>query len=113
MGPKLEKLLKDFKDRYKYSLVEINDDLEYVVFKRIVERNKTHTLTLEDHRWELEMSNFDPDTDIGDWLIFSELENSERDWFGHFIPTQYPLTLSEYKFIEEIIKELEKESKGE
>lgn len=107
----LDELLAEFKERFGYELDEKDDDLRYVLFKRIVNGGDTHVVILEDHRWELE-ANFDPEIDVGDWLIFSEIKNGERDWFGHYIDTQYPLTYEEYKLIEKIIHELEKPDEG-
>lgn len=104
---KLNELLVKFKNVYGYELVEDNKDCGYWKFERTAE-GCNHVLILEDHRWELNREDFDPDTDIGDWLIFSMLTNDERGWFGNFVETQYPLTYTEYKLIEEIIHELEK-----
>ena len=57
--------------------------------------------------------DFNPNIDVGDWLIFSMIMDSERDWFGRFVDTQYPLTYSEYKPIEKIIKEIERRNDKE
>jgi len=103
----LYSLFNELKSRFGYRLIEKNDECGYLKFERTAEGCK-HLLILEDHRWELMRSDFDPDTDIGDWLIFSMLTNNERDWFGNFVDTQYPLTYAEYKLIEEIIHEVEK-----
>ena len=105
---RLDELLKEFHRKFGYEMVKRNDHLDYVKFQRTVEQNNTHELLLEDHRWERMEKDFDPQRDIGDWLIFSYLIDDERDWFGRFVETQYPLTYSEYKMIEEIIYELEK-----
>jgi hypothetical protein len=104
---KLNKLLEQFKNVYGYELVEANKDCDYWKFKRTAEGHN-HILILEDHRWEIDRPDFDIDKDIGDWLIFSMLTDYERDWFGRFVETQYPLTYTEYKMIEKIIHELEK-----
>lgn len=104
---KLYGLFKEFENRFGYHLTEKNDDCGYFKFERTAEGHN-HLLILEDHRWELKREDFDPDTDIGDWLIFSMLTNNERGWFGNFVDTQYPLTYKEYKLIEAIIHELEK-----
>lgn len=111
MDTNIDILLDEFKEKFGFELIEKNEDLEYWVFERKTELDETHRLILEDHRWELAMDGFNPKKDIGDWLIFSELTDSERDWFGRFIETQYPLTYAEYKFIEKIIQELEKREK--
>lgn len=104
---KLNELLVQFKNVFGYELVKADKDCDYWKFERTAE-GYNHVLILEDHRWELKMDDFDGDTDIGDWLIFSMLTNCERDWFGHFVDTQYPLTYTEYRMIEAIINELEK-----
>lgn len=104
---KLNELFNELKSRFGYRLTEKNDECRYLKFERTAE-GYNHMLILEDHRWELMREDFDPDTDIGDWLIFSMLTNNERDWFGNFVDTQYPLTYTEYKLIEGIIHELEK-----
>ena len=111
ISEELKGILDEFKTLFGYELEEMNEDLEYVIFERSVERNHTHRLILEDHTWEKTWKNYNPKTDIGDWLIFSELTDMDRDWFGHFVDTQYPLTYTEYKTIEKIIKILEKERK--
>ena len=100
ISPNLKALLFGFKEKFNYELTEINYNCKFWVFKRTVEDSSTHQLILEDHR---------EDVDIGDWLIFSYLiEYSDYDdWYTE---TQYPLTYSEYKFIEKIIHELETES---
>ena len=107
ISEKLNDLFDEFQSRFGYQLTEKNDECGYLKFERTVE-GCNHLLILEDHRWELKREDFDPDTDIGDWLIFSMLTNEERDWFGHFVETQYPLTYKEYKLIEEIIHEIER-----
>lgn len=104
---KLNGLFDELESRFGYQLTEKNDKCGYLKFERTAE-GYNHMLILEDHRWELMREDFDPDTDIGDWLIFSMLTNNERDWFGNFVYTQYPLTYTEYKLIEGIIHELEK-----
>ena len=105
---RLDDLIVRFRNVYGYKMVERNQECRYLKFERTVEGHN-HILIIEDHRWELAREDFDPDTDVGDWLIFSMLTNLERDWFGHSVESQYPLTYSEYRFIEEIIHELEKE----
>lgn len=104
---KLDTLLAKLKHGFGYQLVEKNKDCDYLKFERTAE-GCNHVVIIEDHNWELSRSDFDPDTDIGDWLIFSMLTNDKRDWFGNFVETQYPLTYSEYKIFEAIIHELEK-----
>lgn len=79
----------------------------YIVLERTVERNKTHQITLEDHRWEKAEKDFDPKRDVGDWLIFSCLTDDQRDYFGRFVETQYPLTFDELHLIEQLIYALE------
>ena len=101
-------LLTEFKDKFGYELKKKDDDLNYVLFERTVEDGDNHVLILEDHRWEREEANFDPDFDVGDWLIFSMLKDSAIDWYGQRISEQYPLTYEEYKLIEKIIHDLEK-----
>jgi hypothetical protein len=101
ISTELKALLFDFKKKFNYEITKINRECKFWVFERIVEDSRTHQLILEDHR---------EDVDIGDWLIFSYLIDDERNWYGNYIETQYPLTYSEYKFIEKIINELETES---
>ena len=103
----LDDILAEFKEEFGYSLIDANPDCDYWVFQRTVEGSNTHKLILEDHRWERGENDFNPDKDIGDWLIFSMLTDDERGWFGNYVETQYPLTYSEYRMIEKIIKELE------
>ena len=105
---KINDLFDEFESRFGYQLTEKNDKCCYLKFERTVE-GCHHLLILEDHRWELMREDFNPDTDVGDWLIFSMLTNDERDWFGRFVDTQYPLTYTEYTIIERIIQELEDE----
>jgi len=102
----LNSLFNKLEKRFGYQLTERNDKCRYIKFERTVKEGH-HILILEDHRWELARDDFDPDTDIGDWLIFSSiLTIDEPDWVDE---TQYPLTYSEYKIIEKIIQKLEKE----
>lgn len=82
-------------------------DNAYVVLERTVKGHNTHQVILEDHRWERFEKDFDPERDVGDWLIFSYLIDEERDYFGHFVETQYPLTLTEVHLIKEVIEYLE------
>ena len=93
-----------------FSVKELTENADEIILERTVERNNTHQITLEDHRWE-RACGFDPKRDVGEWLIFSMLTDDERDWFGHFVETQYPLTLPEIKLVEELIDALEKEQK--
>lgn len=79
----------------------------YIVLERTVEQYNTHQVVIEDHRHERAEKDFDPKRDIGDWLIFSSLTDDERDWFGRFVETQYPLKLKEVRLIEELISCLE------
>ena len=79
----------------------------YIVLERTVGQYNTHRLTIEDRRYERAEKDFDPRRDIGDWLIFSSLTDDERDWFGRFVETQYPLKLEEVHLIEELITCLE------
>ena len=86
-----------FKVKKEYDL-----DSQYIVLERTVEQNNTHRVEIEDHRYERAEKDFDPKRDIGDWLIFSSLTDDERDWFGCFVETQYPLKLEEVRLIEEL-----------
>lgn len=127
ISKELKELLDGFKEQFGYELKTINVEndeilektfIEYLVFERTTVENNHQELTLEDHRWEKSCEDFDPKkhpADIGDWLIFSYITDEDRDWFGNFVNTQYPLTYSEYKIIEKIIQQCEKESakKGE
>lgn len=101
ISTELKALLFDFQEKFDYKIEKINRKCKFWVFKRTVEDSCTHQLILEDCR---------EDVDIGDWLIFSSLIDDERNWDGYYIETKYPLTYSEYKFIEKIIHELETES---
>ena len=82
-------------------------DTSYISLERTVEHHNTHQIVIEDHRWEAAEKDFDPKRDCGDWLIFSSLTDDERDYFGRFVETQYPLELSEIHLIEELIVCLE------
>lgn len=104
----METILTEFKEKFGYELIKEDPGCDYWVFQRTVEGCNTHQLILEDHRWERGEKDFNPNKDIGDWLIFSMLTDDERGWFGNYVETQYPLTYSEYQMIERIIKELEK-----
>ena len=97
---KLEEI--GFKVKEEYTLRSY-----YIVLERTVEQYNTHRLIIEDHRHEQAAKDFDPRRDIGDWLIFSLLIDDTRDWFGHFVETQYPLKLEEVHLIEELITCLE------
>ena len=101
----LENILYDFMERGFSG--EINEDFLEAVFTRTVERNCTQKLIIEDHRWEKTLPDYDTEKDVGDWLIFSCLIDDERDYFGHYVETQYPLTLSEYSLIATLIDVLE------
>lgn len=90
---------------------EFTLDTDYIVLERTVEGANTHQVTIEDHRWEASEEDFSKERDIGDWLIFSCLTDDERDWFGRYVETQYPLTLSEIHLIEELISCLEEKVK--
>ena len=79
----------------------------YIVLERTVEQYNTHRVVIEDHCYERAEKDFDPKRDIGDWVIFSCLTDDERDWFGRFVETQYPLTLKEVHLLEELIACLE------
>ena len=103
----VDDILSEFKSTFGYTLAKPEPGTGYWVFQRTVEGNHTQELILEDHRWERGERDFNPKRDTGDWLIFSMLIDDERDWFGRFVQTQYPLTYSEYKMIEKIIHELE------
>ena len=100
-----------------YSLLEENVDLGTGSIDFIFQKNETnfnnaiHRLEIEDHTWECVMKDYDPINghDIGDWLIHSYAKNGERDWFGHWINTDYPLTRNEYKLIEKLISCVEEE----
>lgn len=85
-------------------ITDYTDETAHIVLERTVEGNKTHRVILEDHRWEKFEKDFDPERDVGDWLIFSFLTDDERDYFGRFIETQYPLSLEEVHLIEKLIK---------
>lgn len=90
-----------------FELEEDNNDLLYYKFKR--QKGKDlQILLLEDHTWEKE-EDFDPDHDIGDWLVFSYCPNDTRDYFGHFVALQYPLSLGEMKAISLSISKIEEE----
>ena len=91
-----------FKVKEEYDL-----DSQYIVLERTVEQYNTHQVVIEDHRYERAEKDFDPRRDTGDWLIFSSLTDDERDWFGHFVETQYPLKLEEVHLLEELIACLE------
>lgn len=70
----------------------------------------SHIIIIEDHRWERNEPDFiegEPNN-VGDWLIFSLAKDSEVNWFGNALDEQYPLTLTEYRYIENLIKNLEK-----
>lgn len=120
ISKELKAILDEFKERFGYELTDLaaEDDeilerkyIDYLVFERTAERSH-HVLILEDHTWEKSCEDFDPKNhpwDVGDWLIFSYLKDDARDWFGHLIDTRYPLTYTEYKFIEKIILQIEKE----
>lgn len=97
---KLEEI--GFKVKKEYTLSSY-----YIVLERTVEQCNTHNVTIEDHRYERAEKDFDPKRDVGDWLIFSSLTDDERDWFGRFVETQYPLTLEEVHLLEELIACLE------
>ena len=120
VSEKLKTIFDEFKAQFGYELKElVSDDdvllgrtyIDYMVFERIAEGHH-HVLILEDHTWEKSCEDFDPKNhpwDVGDWLIFSYLKDDVRDWFGHFTDTRYPLTYTEYKMIEKIILQIEKE----
>lgn len=90
---------------------EYEPDTTYIILERLVEGTKIHQVILEDHRWEKAEEDFDPKNDIGEWLIFSFLINDVRDYYGHFVETQYPLTLPEIHLIEKLIEVLEEKLK--
>lgn len=104
----LDDLISEFHLKFDFDIAEFNDDCQYFKFERSVNDGDHHVVILEDHRWEAERPDFDPKVDIGDWVIFSMLDNAERDWFGRFVESQYPLTYSEYQMLEKIIKEVER-----
>lgn len=113
---KIIDLFNEFKEKFGYEYIDENISGPYVTyvlygyisFERHVDYDEcTHTIVLENHTWELKDPDFNPKHDIGDWLIFSYRKNdgdsdNEND-------LQYPLTLSEYRFIERIIQALDAE----
>ena len=123
ISKKLQSILDGFKEQFGYELKKINSEddvyIDYLVFERKTLDGNHQNLTIEDHTWEKSRPDFDPKNhvnDIGDWLIFSYLTDDVRDWFGRYTETQYPLTYTEYKIIERIIQQIEKENgqmKGE
>jgi len=110
-------LFEEFKEKFGF---EYDDErsapyynnyviMGYVVFKRHVEQDECmHTVILENLTNEKKDPDFDPKLDIGDWLIFSSIKDDNDDPDNEN-ELQYPLTLSEYKFIERIIQALEAE----
>lgn len=114
----IDELFDKLKNDYKFAITKFTKDCykdcRCWIFERKVERDtETHKVTLEDHRWEKEAPNYkdvlDGGLDIGDWLILSELIDSDTDWYGSKISKPYPLTLGEMSAFIGIIKELEKE----
>lgn len=89
-------------------------DAGYFKFQKTESDGSHHVVVLEDHRWEKAEENFDPirnPFDIGEWLIFSYTDNQERDYFGRFVETQYPLTLPEMEAFINLCKAFEEEEK--
>ena len=109
----ITELFNEFKEKFDFELdktwpYEVHDRPSYIVFKRHADDDECmHTIILENHTWELNDPDFDPKHDIGDWLIFSSRrDDDDPDNENEF---QYPLTLSEYRFIERIIQALDAE----
>lgn len=116
---KIIDLFEEFKEKFGFEYEYNNGKsapyyanyviMGYIVFQRYVEYDDCmHTVILENLTNEKKDPNFDPKLDIGDWLIFSSRKDDNGDPY-YENELQYPLTLSEYKFIERIIQALEAE----
>ena len=103
---KYEEILQKFEEIGFKILEQYTLDSSDIIMERELDGN-THRLIIEDHRWERAERDFDPTRDVGDWLIFSGFTDDERDYFGHYVTTQCPLTLCEVHLVEELIHVLE------
>ena len=106
------KKIEDFGYSVKEKPENMDVDAGYFTFEKTEYNRDHHVVTIEDHRWERISENFDPINnpyDIGEWLIFSCIDNDERDYFGRFVETQYPLTLPEVEAFLSLIRAFEEE----
>lgn len=102
-------------EKLGFKLIEdyLYDTADYIFERQVENDYYTQRLVIEDHRYEKRMKDFDPDKDIGDWALFSSLIDEERDYFGHYVETQYPITLAEMRLFLQLIEETEAESTEE
>ena len=75
-------------------------EAKYIQFVRKVFKGQdTHIVALENHK-----DDFD---EPKDWLIFSYLTNSTRDYWGHWIDEPYALEQKELKLFDSLIDVIE------
>ena len=101
----IEEAIKFIEDTFGFKCTEridIETGEKWYEFER-THHGYHHVVIIEDHRWERVSEDFDPVNnpyDVGEWLIFSYTDNSCRDYFGHEIEEQQPLTAPEmYAFL--------------
>lgn len=90
--------IKALETFYHFETQGWDSNLRCITFTRTVERGEIHEVILEDER---------DDEKIHDWLIFSSLKNSTRDWYGYVQDEQYPLELGEYRLFARLIGSIE------
>lgn len=116
ISEELKSIVNKLKMEFGYELTRVSKeddvDIDHLLFERATPEGNHQKLIIEDHTWERFLPDFDPEHhpwEVGDWLIFSYLTDDVRDWFGRYTETQHPLTYTEYRLIDRLIRQIEKE----